>query len=74
MPAALRHLGDGAGAVARWGGIPSDVLHPPAPARAYRCDGYGDYVFAVSRLTPLKRFDLLLDALAPPAAAGDPLR
>ena len=56
--------------LARWGGMPSDVLHPPAPARAYRCDGYGDYIFAVSRLTPLKRFDLLLDALAQPAAHG----
>ena len=48
------------------------MLHPPAPARAYRCDGYGDYVFAVSRLTPLKRFDLLLDALAQPIARGHP--
>ncbi|MEZ5420905.1 MAG: glycosyltransferase [Vicinamibacterales bacterium] len=54
----------------RWGSIPAEVLHPPAPERAYRCDGYGDYVFAVSRLTPLKRFDLLLDALAQPAASG----
>lgn len=53
----------------RWGGIDSTVLHPPAPARPYRCEGYGDYIFAVSRLTPLKRFDLLLDALAEPAAA-----
>ncbi len=51
-------------------GIPFDVLHPPAPARPYRCDGYDDYVFAVSRLTPLKRFDLLLDALAHPTARG----
>jgi glycosyltransferase involved in cell wall biosynthesis len=54
----------------RWGQIPSEVLHPPAPARPYRCDGYGDYLFAVSRLTPLKRFDLLLEALAHPAARG----
>src|SRR5262249_31609715 len=30
-------------------GIRPDVLHPPAPQRAYRCDEYGDYVFAVSR-------------------------
>ena len=51
-------------------GIPFEVLHPPAPARPYRCDGYDDYVFAVSRLTPLKRFDLLLDALAHPTARG----
>lgn len=56
--------------LARWGGIPADVLLPPAPRRAYRCDGYGDYLFAVSRLTPLKRFDLLLEALAQPAAQG----
>ena len=56
--------------LARWGSIDSEVLHPPAPVRGYRCDGYGDYIFAVSRLTPLKRFDLLLDALARPEADG----
>jgi glycosyltransferase involved in cell wall biosynthesis len=56
--------------LARWGNTSSDVLHPPAPVRPYRCDGYGDYFFAVSRLTPLKRFDLLLDALAQPAGQG----
>lgn len=54
----------------QWGNIRAQVLHPPAPARAYRCDGYGDYLFAVSRLTPLKRFDLLLTALADPRAKG----
>lgn len=54
----------------RWGNIPSSVLHPPPPPRPYRCDGYGDYIFAVSRLTPLKRMDLLIRALAQPAAAG----
>lgn len=54
----------------RWGGIPSTVLHPPPPARPYRCEGYGDYVLAVSRLMPMKRLDLLLRALAEPAAAG----
>jgi glycosyltransferase involved in cell wall biosynthesis len=53
-----------------WGGIPSTVLHPPPLQRPYRCDGYGDYVFAVSRLTPLKRLDLLVRALAHPDAAG----
>ncbi|MEW6319904.1 MAG: glycosyltransferase family 4 protein [Acidobacteriota bacterium] len=56
--------------LARWGGIPSDVLHVPPPVRPYRCAGYGEYLFAVSRLAPLKRFDLLLRALAEPAAAG----
>jgi len=48
--------------------IPSDVLWPPPPPRPYRCDGYGDYVLAISRLTPLKRLDLLLRAMAEPAA------
>jgi len=58
------------GRLAKWGGIPSTVIYPPAPARAYRCDGYGDYLFAYSRLTPLKRLDLVLQALAQPEAAG----
>jgi glycosyltransferase involved in cell wall biosynthesis len=47
-----------------FGDIPSEVLYPPPPERAYRTDGYGDYVFAVSRLHPLKRLDLLVEALA----------
>ena len=53
----------------RWGGYQSEVLYPPPPRRAYRTDTYGDYLFGVSRLTPLKRFDLVLRALAEPAAA-----
>jgi glycosyltransferase involved in cell wall biosynthesis len=48
--------------------IQSDVVLPPPPPRAYRSEGYGDFVLAVSRLTPLKRVDLLLRALAEPAA------
>ena len=54
----------------RFGRIPSEVLYPPAPPRPYRCDGYGPEIFAVSRLTPLKRIDLLVRALAEPAAAA----
>jgi glycosyltransferase involved in cell wall biosynthesis len=54
----------------RWGGIHSDVLYPPPPQRAYRCEEYGDYIFAVSRLAPLKRLSLLIEALANPEAAG----
>ena len=54
----------------RFGAVPSEVLYPPPPPRAYRCDGYGDYLFAVSRLTPLKRMDLLVRALARPEAGG----
>jgi glycosyltransferase involved in cell wall biosynthesis len=50
--------------LARFGGISSDVLHPPAPERPYRCEGYGDYVFAVSRLDRLKRLGLLVEAAA----------
>ena len=54
----------------RFGGIQSDVLYPPPPRRDYRHDSYGDYLFGVSRLSPLKRFDLVLRALAEPIAAG----
>ena len=53
-----------------WPELRSTVLYPPPPVRAYRCDGYGDYVFMVSRLTPLKRADLLIQALATPAGQG----
>lgn len=54
----------------RWNHVEAEVLHPPPPQRPYRCDGYGDYLFFVSRLTPLKRADLVLNALAEPAARG----
>ena len=47
----------------RFGNIPSELLYPPAPERPYRTDGYGDYVFAVSRLHPLKRLRLLVEAV-----------
>jgi glycosyltransferase involved in cell wall biosynthesis len=53
----------------RWGGYESQVLYPPPPQREYRNDAYGDYIFGVSRLTPLKRFDLVIRALAEPVAA-----
>jgi glycosyltransferase involved in cell wall biosynthesis len=49
-------------------GVRADVLWPPPPPRAYRCDEYGDYILAVSRLTPTKRLDLLIRALAEPVA------
>jgi glycosyltransferase involved in cell wall biosynthesis len=54
----------------RFGRIESELLYPPAPERPYRCDGYGDYVFAVSRLDRLKRLDLLVEAAALAGAAG----
>ncbi len=54
----------------RWGGIASTVVHPPPPPRPYRCDAYDNFVLVVSRLTPLKRVGLVLDALGHPDAAG----
>jgi glycosyltransferase involved in cell wall biosynthesis len=54
----------------RWGSISSEVLYPPAPQRNYHCAEYGDYIFAVSRLAPLKRMSLLIEALARPEADG----
>ena len=56
--------------LAMWPEVQSRVLYPPAPQRPYRCDAYGDYIFMVSRLTPLKRAGLLIDALATPEGAG----
>ena len=50
--------------------LSSTVLYPPAPQRPYRCDRYGDFIFMVSRLTPLKRTDLLLAALSTREGAG----
>ena len=52
--------------LAMWPELRSTVLYPPPPQRAYRFDAYGDYVFLVSRLTRLKRADLLIEALAQP--------
>lgn len=48
--------------LARWGGVDADVLYPPPPHRAYRCDGHDGAVLAVARLQPLKRLGLLLEA------------
>ena len=53
-----------------WPELRSTVLYPPAPQREYRCEGYGDYIFMISRLTALKRADLLMRALATPDGAG----
>ena len=57
-----------AGRLKRWNRVAADVLHPPAPPRPYRCDGYGDFLFFPSRLTALKRADLAIRALAEPVA------
>jgi glycosyltransferase involved in cell wall biosynthesis len=51
-------------------GVDAKVVYPPPPQRPYRTDEYGDFVFAVSRLMPMKRLDLVLRALAEPRARG----
>lgn len=48
-------------------GLAAEPLHPPPPPRAYRQEPPGDAFFLASRLTPLKRVDLVLRALAEPA-------
>ncbi len=53
-----------------WPELRATILYPPPPQRAYRCDTYGDYIFVVSRLTPLKRAELVIDALATSECAG----
>ena len=51
--------------LARYNGLPAAPLyHPPQYAGRYRCDGYGDFIFTVSRQDPLKRVDLLIRAAA----------
>jgi|SRR5215471_1803630 len=56
--------------LAMWPPLAPAVLHPPAPKRPYRTEAYGSELLFVSRLTALKRADLVLRALAEPAAAG----
>ena len=56
--------------LAIWPSLQSTVLYPPAPQRPYWCERYGDYIFMVSRLTPLKRAHLLLEALTTTEGAG----
>ena len=54
----------------RYGGIRSAVIQPPPPPRPYRCERADGYIFVVSRLTPLKRIDLVIRALATPDGRG----
>ena len=53
-----------------WPSLRATVLYPPAPVRAYRTDRYDAEFLFVSRLTPHKRADLVVAALAEPEAAG----
>jgi len=56
--------------LAMWPSLASTVLYPPAPQRAYRTEGYGPEFLFVSRLTPLKRADLVIRAVADGASGG----
>ncbi len=47
-----------------WSNLQSEILYPPPPHRAYRCEAFDNFIFAPSRLTPLKRQDLLIEAMA----------
>ncbi len=56
--------------LAMWPSLASTVVYPPAPRRAYRTEAYGPEFLFVSRLTPLKRADLVIRALAEASAGG----
>ena len=49
----------------RFNGLEAQVLYPPPPLDGrYRAGAPGDYVFGVGRLDGMKRFDLLIKAMA----------
>jgi glycosyltransferase involved in cell wall biosynthesis len=39
------------------------LYHPPKHYGKYHCDGYGEYILSVGRLEPIKRVDLLINAM-----------
>ena len=48
----------------KYNGIPSEVLYPPPRGMdSFYNEAYGDYFFYPSRITPLKRQELVFDAL-----------
>lgn len=52
------------GRLKRFNDIASEALYPPPRLEGqYRSGDFGDYVFTVGRLDPLKRFDLLVKAM-----------
>lgn len=49
----------------QYNNIHSEVLYPPPRSmERFRVDSYGDYFFFPSRITPIKRQELVLEALA----------
>jgi glycosyltransferase involved in cell wall biosynthesis len=51
------------GRLLKWGNIPTEVLYPP-PLKNEECycESYDNYIFTISRLSKLKRLDLLITA------------
>lgn len=48
----------------KFNGVSSEPLyHPPKHYGHYFCEGTGDYVLSVGRLDPMKRLDLLIEAM-----------
>jgi glycosyltransferase involved in cell wall biosynthesis len=51
--------------LARFNGLTAETLYPPPKFEGqYHCAAYGDYLLAVSRLDPLKRVHLVIEAMA----------
>lgn len=51
--------------LARYSRLESGVLYPPPrDMESFRLDGYGDYFYFPSRITPVKRQELIVEALA----------
>ena len=52
------------GRLKQYNNISSQVLYPPPRSmERFRCDSYGDYFFFPSRITPIKRQELVIEAL-----------
>ena len=53
------------GRLKQYNNIASEVLYPPPRSlERFRVDSYGDYFFFPSRITPIKRQELVIEALA----------
>lgn len=47
----------------KWGGVKSEVLYaPPVKDSKLYCEAYDSYIFTISRLSEIKRIDLLVNA------------
>ncbi|MCX8034503.1 MAG: glycosyltransferase family 4 protein [Thermodesulfovibrio sp.] len=49
----------------KYNGIKSKVVYPPLENKeGFRCDGYEDFLFFPSRLSPIKRHELAIEAMS----------